>query len=67
MPASIPTPSVFVLGATNLLERVDEATLRGGRLSRHIEISGGRTRAGPRQDLGDQASFGAAADEQEFE
>ena len=32
------TPGVFVLGATNLLERVDEAVLRGGRLSRHIEI-----------------------------
>ena len=29
---------IFVLGATNLPDRVDPAALRGGRLSRHIEI-----------------------------
>jgi transitional endoplasmic reticulum ATPase len=32
------TPGVFVLGATNLPDRVDPAVLRGGRLGRHIEI-----------------------------
>lgn len=32
------TPGVFVLGATNLPERVDPAVRRGGRLGREIEI-----------------------------
>lgn len=32
------TPGVFVLGATNRMDKVDPAVTRGGRLGRHIEI-----------------------------
>ncbi|MGH7903980.1 MAG: AAA family ATPase [Candidatus Dormibacteraceae bacterium] len=32
------TPGVFVLGATNLPDKIDPAVLRGGRLGRRIEI-----------------------------
>jgi transitional endoplasmic reticulum ATPase len=32
------TPGVFVLGATNRMDKLDPAVTRGGRLGRHIEI-----------------------------
>ncbi len=42
-------PGVFVLGATNRRDILDEALLRGGRLGRHIEI--GLPTAAGRLDL----------------